>query len=172
MIRIVNVENGKRTLLKGMNSEALDLEFAFLKDPILLAYINESTLYVQKIEESADKLGSTIILQLEDIMEHTTLYDKVTWCPYIPESTFDSDVYASQLLTWSRGNTFHCYSISDITWKYGVTITIFLFDWLRIYLAFQIQAGPHKSSDIIEGGLTFKELKSNILDIGFSPGKL
>lgn len=122
MIRIVNVVNGKRTLLKGMNSEALDLEFAFLDEPVLLAYINESTLYVQRIEESADTLGSSIVLQLEDIMEHSIMYDKVTWCPYVPESTFESDVYASQLLTWSRGTAFHCYSITDITWKYGVII--------------------------------------------------
>ncbi|XP_063699404.1 enhancer of mRNA-decapping protein 4 homolog isoform X2 [Culicoides brevitarsis] len=149
MIRIVNVENGKRTLLKGMNSEALDLEFAFLDDLILLAYINDSTLYVQKIEESDDQLSSSIVLQLENGIEHVNTYDKVTWCPYIPESAFESDTYASQLLTWSRGSTFHCYSITDITWKYG--------------------NGPHKASDIEEGSLTFKELKSNILDIGFSP---
>lgn len=120
MIRIVNVENGKRTLLKGMNNEALDLEFAFLNDPILLAYINESTLYVQKIEENDDQLIASVVLQLDNIMEHTITYDKVTWCPYIPESSFESDVYASQLLTWSRGTTFHCYSVTDITWKYGV----------------------------------------------------
>lgn len=122
MIRIVNVDNGKRTLLKGMNSEALDLEFAFLDDPVLLAYINESTLYVQKIEESSDKLGSSILLQLENLKEHNSTYDKVTWCPYVPESSFDSDGYASQLITWSRGTTFHCYSVTDITWKYGVSI--------------------------------------------------
>uniref|UniRef100_A0A336M137 CSON006973 protein n=1 Tax=Culicoides sonorensis TaxID=179676 RepID=A0A336M137_CULSO len=111
MIRIVNVENGKRALIKGVYNETIDLEFAYLTEPVLLAYINESTLFIQKIVECNDNLETSLIFQINDVIEHNINHDKVTWCPYIPESTCENDLYASQLVTWSRGTTFQCYNI-------------------------------------------------------------
>lgn len=121
MIRVVNVESGQRCLIKGMNSEALDLEFAHVKVPVLLAYIEDATLYVQKISNTSDKVIANIVFTLNDPMQDPFTSFKISWCPYIPESKFESDAYTSQLLVWSRGNVFQCYSINDLVWKIGVS---------------------------------------------------
>lgn len=127
MIRVVNLDNGQRCLIKGMTSEALDLEFAFIYDPILLAYIEESVLHVQKIEEASNVLSFTEIFKLVDPLQHEPLYDKICWCPFIPKTKEKNDLYASQLLVWTRANTFQCYNISEVTKKYGVSRYFIIF---------------------------------------------
>lgn len=122
MIRVVNIDNGQRCLIKGMSNEALDLEFAFVRDPVLLAYIEESILHVQRIEESPDKLSFSEIFKLVDPLQHEPIYDKVAWCPFSSEKKPEKDLYASQMLVWARANTFQCYSIGDVAKKYGVSV--------------------------------------------------
>ena len=137
MIRIVNVETGRRLLFKGMDSEALDMEFAFTKEPVLLAFIEETALYVIKIEDLGDKIESTLVFKLLDPIGHTPICDKVAWCPYVPESKYENDDYASQLLVWSRINVFQCYSVHDVSTNYGVSRLITYLDKITGSLCFK-----------------------------------
>lgn len=120
MVRVANV-SGHRALIKGMASEVLDLEFANLKDHLILGCIEKAAVHIHKIENFPDKILCTLLLKIEDpITEVSTLNDKISWCPYMPDSENEIDEYAGQQAVWIRGNTYQCYSVRAIVDAYGV----------------------------------------------------
>lgn len=119
MVRIVHLTLGQRALIKGMSDEVLDLEFAHISSKILLGIIEQTALHVYRVDVINDKISCSLLIKIADQLDtHTPVCDKIAWCPYLPDSDFE-DEYASQLLVWTRGNSFHCYSISTILKHYG-----------------------------------------------------
>lgn len=128
MVRVVNTENGERTLIKGMTNEILDIQFAHIESQVILACIEETCLYVYRIEDEGGKIGTTFLLKIEiPVDEFETKYNKINWCPSVPQSKDEIDEYASQLLVWLHGNTFRCFSVNTIIDSYGVNVFILQF---------------------------------------------
>lgn len=123
MVRVFNSVNSHRELIKGMSNEVLDLQFAHMKSIILLGCIEQTALHVHKIEDTPDKVFSTLMVKIEDpISGHVPLYDKIKWCPFVPEGEDDVDEYVGQQLVWFRGNVYQCYSIKSVVDAYGVCL--------------------------------------------------
>lgn len=123
MVRVFNSQNNCRALIRGMSKEVLDLQFAHLKSSILLGCIEQSALHVHKFENFPDKILSTFIVKIEDpITGHIPLYDKIRWCPFVPEVEDEVDEYIGQQVVWSRGNVYQCYSIKLVVDRHGVCL--------------------------------------------------
>lgn len=121
MVRVFNSVNNNRELIKGMSNEVLDLQFAHMKSIILLGCIEQTALHVHKIEDTPEKVQCTLMVKIEDpIAGHVPLYDKIKWCPFVPEGEDEVDEYVGQQLVWFRGNVYQCYSIKTVVDAYGV----------------------------------------------------
>lgn len=150
MIRICNLENNKRTLIKGMSNEILDLQFAHLPNQIILGCIEETALHVYEINSTNDTFTWKMLLKINDpLVGYTPMYDKINWCPYVPEKGKDMDLMSSQLLVWVRGTQFQYYSVNLVVENYG--------------------AGEHNGSDIKEGCLKFTKNSHIITGATISP---
>lgn len=137
MIRIVHLTLGQRALIKGMSGEVLDLQFAHISSTILLGIIEQMALHVHAIEIISEKIVCSKLMKIHDPIDgHVPVCDKVSWCPYLQDSAFE-DKYASQLLVWTRGDTFQCYSISAVLQHYG--------------------KGDIEGKDISEGGFKYRD---------------
>lgn len=122
MVRVVSPVNGQRALIRGKSSEVLDLQFAHIKSQIVLASIENAVLHIHKIETVADNILCTLLLKIEDpIPNHVPKYDKINWCPYVPDNETDTDDSAGKLLVWTRGASFQCYNINNVVDAYGVS---------------------------------------------------
>lgn len=118
-----NSVNNNRELIKGMSNEVLDLQFAHMKSIILLGCIEQTALHVHKIEDTPEKVLCTLMVKIEDpIVGHVPLYDKIKWCPFVPEGEDEVDEYVGQQLVWFRGNVYQCYSIKSVVDAYGVCL--------------------------------------------------
>lgn len=121
MVRVVNPVSGQRALIRGMSNEVLDLQFAHMKSQIVLASIEEVALHIHKIETVGDNIICTLVLKIEDpIVEHVPKYDKINWCPYVPDNEYEMDNSISQLIVWTRGSSYQCYNIHSVVERYGV----------------------------------------------------
>ena len=121
MVRVVNFECSHRALIKGMSGEVLDLQFAYEQNQTILGSIEETALHVHKIETLPDKILCTLLLKINDpIVDHIPKYDRLSWCPYVPENNVEIDEYTSTILVWTRGNHYQCYCIRNIINHYGV----------------------------------------------------
>ncbi|XP_062546846.1 enhancer of mRNA-decapping protein 4 homolog isoform X2 [Armigeres subalbatus] len=137
MVRILHLVIGQRALIKGMKSEVLDLQFAHISSKVLLGIIDKVSLQVHKVDVVNEKVVCTLLLKINDPIEtHIPVCDKISWCPYLSGSGFVDD-YASQLLVWTRGGSFQCYSIGTVIRSYGT--------------------GELSGSDISDGGFKFRE---------------
>lgn len=151
MVRVVNPSNGNRALIKGMSTEVLDLQFAHLKDIILLACIEDAALHIHRIDALNDKIVCTLLQTIEDTNRElgvTFPVNRVSWCPYVPEKESEIDEYVSQQLVWIRGPTFRCYSICSIVQNYG--------------------KGSRLNADAMDGTIQHKE-GANVTEAAFSP---
>lgn len=123
MVRVVHIGLGQRALIKGMSNEVLDLEFAHIQSKIFLACIEESAIHVHRIETLPEKILCTFMVKIKDqLSNYTPRYDRVSWCPFMPENKNDTDESTSLLLVWTRDCTFQCYSIGTVITTYGVSI--------------------------------------------------
>lgn len=121
MVRVVNPSTGQRALIRGKSNEVLDLQFAHMKSQILLASIEDIALHIHKIETVGDNIICTLLLKIEDsIAGHLPKYDKINWCPYVPENESESDNYVGRLIVWTRGTNYQCYSVNSVVEAYGV----------------------------------------------------
>ncbi|XP_058818237.1 enhancer of mRNA-decapping protein 4 homolog isoform X2 [Topomyia yanbarensis] len=137
MVRIVHLSLGQRALIKGMSGEVLDLQFAHSSSKILLGVIEQIALHVYQVEIVNEKIICSKLLKVNDPIDgHVPLCDKISWCPYLQDSGYE-DQYASQLLVWTRGDIFQCYSISTVVQHYG--------------------SGEIAGKDISEGGFKFRD---------------
>ncbi|XP_055296288.1 enhancer of mRNA-decapping protein 4 homolog isoform X3 [Sitodiplosis mosellana] len=149
MVRVTNPVTGQRALIRGKSSEVLDLQFAHIKSQIILASIENTALHIHKIETVNDSIICTLLLKVDDPIEgHVPRFDKVNWCPYVPENETESDSDAGKLLVWTRGNSFQCYNVGSVVDSYGI--------------------GTHHANEITEGSLKFDEV-SAITDASLSP---
>lgn len=178
MVRVTNPVTGQRALIRGKSSEVLDLQFAHMKSQIMLASIETTALHIHKIETLADNIICTLLLKIDDPVEgHVPKYDKINWCPYVPENVTESDNDAGKLLVWTRGNSFQCFNVGMVVDNYGVRhILSFLYIFWTFHFILQFknnifkcnQIGTHHATDIIEGSLKFDE-SSPITDASLSP---
>lgn len=122
MVRVVNPKTGQRALIRGMTNEVLDIQFAHIKSQILLASIEDIALHIHTIESVGDSIICALLMKIEDsIPGHVPKYDKINWCPYVPETESESDNYIGKLLVWTRGKNYQCYNIPAIVETYGVS---------------------------------------------------
>lgn len=133
MVRVVNPESSQRALIRGKSSEVLDLQFAHIKSQILLASIEINALHVHRIEEINGTILCTLQLKIEDpIVNYVPKYDKVNWCPFVPDSETENDDHAGKLLVWTRDTSCQCINVSTVIESHGVSdfqhfIVIFFF---------------------------------------------
>lgn len=133
MVRVANPVTGQRALIRGKSSEVLDLQFAHMKSQIMLASIEITALHIHKIETVNENIICTLLLKIEDpVAGHVPKFDKVNWCPYVPENETESDSDAGKLLVWTRGATFQCYNVGSVVDSYGV-ILIYCFTFCAIH---------------------------------------
>lgn len=122
MVRVVNAALSLRALIKGMTGEVLDLQFAHLKSKIILGCIEKGALHIHKIENMSDSIVCTLLLKIQDSMNAPlTSFNRINWCPYVPEDEMEIDEYVSHQLVWIRGSTYQCYSIRSVIDMYGVS---------------------------------------------------
>lgn len=125
MVRVANPTTGQRALIRGKSSEVLDLQFAHIKSQIMLASIEITALHIHKIETIENNIICTLLLKVEDpVADHVPKYDKINWCPYVPENEAESDSDAGKLLVWTRGSTFQCYNVGTVVDTYGVSMKL------------------------------------------------
>ena len=125
MVRLMHTGINKRDLIKGMSSEVLDLQFAYLSADIVIGCIEETALHIHKVQIDLEEESMNVIrlLKIENpLADHVPYLDKINWCPYVPELEDDNDDYSGLLLTWVKGSKYECYSIKTIieTYKVGV----------------------------------------------------
>lgn len=121
MVRVVNPVSGQRALIRGMSNEVLDIQFAHIKSQVLLASIEDAALHIHNIEMVNDSILCTLVLKIEDpIAGHVPKYDKINWCPYVPENEYNIENSISQLIVWTRGASYQCYNVHSVIQKYGV----------------------------------------------------
>ncbi|XP_050101628.1 enhancer of mRNA-decapping protein 4 homolog isoform X2 [Anopheles aquasalis] len=116
MVRVVHLQAFDRVLIKGMSGEVLDIQFAHTSTPdCLLGIIEPTALHVHQVLLKDDKLTTTLKVKITDPLDgHVPVCDRISWCPYLRENEYEIDDFASQLLVWTRGATFQCYSISTL----------------------------------------------------------
>lgn len=122
MVRVTNPVTGQRALILGKSSEVLHLQFAHIKSQIMLASIENTALHIHKIETVNDSIICTLLLKIDDpIDDHVPKFDKINWCPYVPENETETDSDAGKLLVWTRGTSFQCYNVGAVVDSYGVS---------------------------------------------------
>lgn len=127
MVRVTDPNTGQRALIRGKSGEVLDLQFAHIKSQIMLASIEVNALHVHKIETVDDNIICTLLLKIEDpIADHVPKFDKINWCPYVPENDMETDSDAGKLLVWTRGTSFQCYNVGSVVDAYGVSLYWFI----------------------------------------------
>lgn len=127
MVRVTNPHTGQRALIRGKTSEVLDLQFAHMKSQIMLASIEQTALHVHKIETVNDAIICTLLLKIDDpVAGHVPRFDKINWCPYVPENETETDSDAGKLLVWTRGASFQCYNVGTLVDSYGVSLRLSL----------------------------------------------
>lgn len=116
MVRVSNVETGLRSLIKGMTGEVLDLQFAHIETERILACIDLQSLHIYKIDTTPSSLVNSFLIKIADPLEnYSPKFDKIAWCPCVPEmSSDDSDEDLSKLIVWARGNQFQCFSVQAL----------------------------------------------------------
>ncbi|XP_035773985.1 enhancer of mRNA-decapping protein 4 homolog isoform X1 [Anopheles albimanus] len=116
MVRVVHLQAFDRVLIKGMSGEVLDIQFAHTSTPdCLLGIIEPTALHVHQVMLKDDKLTTTLKVKITDPLDgHVPVCDRISWCPYLRENEYEIDDFASQLLVWTRGATFQCYSINTL----------------------------------------------------------
>ncbi|XP_051858129.1 enhancer of mRNA-decapping protein 4 homolog isoform X1 [Drosophila albomicans] len=130
MVRVCNTNTSQRALIKGMNGEVLDLQFAHSERDRILAVIDVSSMFVYKIDLIDGSLLCKLVLKVDDpIANYTPEFDMVSWCPYITSSHSSNaggTVGASgeeedenQLLLWSRSSQFQCFHVRMIVSEHG-----------------------------------------------------
>ncbi|XP_053673254.1 enhancer of mRNA-decapping protein 4 homolog [Anopheles nili] len=149
MVRVAHLDLPERGLIKGLSDEILDLQFAHTgTSDCLLGIIERTALHVHQVLVTAEKVTTTLKVKIVDPLEwHVPVCDRITWCPYLGNGGDEIDDFAKQLLVWTRGSTFQCYSISALTKSYLNTTDL---------KASDIEVGGFKASDgdaIITGSL-------------------
>ncbi|EDW63920.2 uncharacterized protein Dvir_GJ17172 [Drosophila virilis] len=92
MVRVCNTSTSQRALIKGMNGEVLDLQFAHSERERILAVIDMCSLFVYKIDLIDGNLICKLVLKVDDpIANYVPEYDMVSWCPYITSSGSSSN---------------------------------------------------------------------------------
>lgn len=115
MVRVAHLGLNVRTLLKGMSKEVLDLEFAYISPEIMIGCIEEENLHIFRVKITNDTMTTEQLLKIESpLADHIPKLDKISWCPYVPENSDDTDEFSGKLLVWVRGSKFECYSIKSI----------------------------------------------------------
>ncbi|XP_037912102.1 enhancer of mRNA-decapping protein 4 homolog isoform X3 [Hermetia illucens] len=148
MVRVISGE--KRALIKGMTGEVYDIQFAHNEKQRILACAEASMLHIYKVDVLPDNLVCNLLLEIEDpLLNYIPKYDKVSWCPYVPDEASDTDDDASQLLVWSRGNCCHCFNINTVLSSYG--------------------NGRHSASSITEGALKLMDNAIIVTWVALSP---
>ncbi|XP_052894324.1 enhancer of mRNA-decapping protein 4 homolog isoform X1 [Anopheles moucheti] len=135
MVRVAHLDLPERGLIKGLSDEILDLQFSHNNTyDCLLGIIERTTLHVHKVLVKGEKLTTALKVKIVDPLDgHVPTCDRITWCPYMSDGADYSDDFAKELLVWTRGPTFQCYSISALAKSYIDTTDL-------------------KASDIDEGG--------------------
>lgn len=152
MVRLIHFEMGcKRALIKNFSKEVLDLQFANYSKEIIIGCIEETALHVHKLEAANDLLQAVLLVKIENpIAGHVPVFDKISWCPYVPEENDVEDEFSVQLLVWVRGNRFECYAVKTIIETYN--------------------AGEHKAENITDGVVkSYEEDRALITSVTFSP---
>lgn len=122
MVRVVTPANGHRALIRGKTSEVIDLQFAHMRSQVLLASIEMTALHVHKIETSNDNIICTDILKIDDpLVNYKPLWDRVHWCPYVPESETEAESDSGKILIWTRDERLKCYNVETVVDTYGVS---------------------------------------------------
>ncbi|XP_034471576.1 enhancer of mRNA-decapping protein 4 homolog isoform X2 [Drosophila innubila] len=131
MVRVCNTNTSQRALIKGMNGEVLDLQFAHSERERILAVIDVSSLFVYKIDLIDGNLMCKLVLKVDDpIASYVPEYDMVSWCPYVTSSHTSSSTATAigatgeeedenQLLIWSRSTQFQCFHVRMIVTEHG-----------------------------------------------------
>ncbi|KAH8263089.1 hypothetical protein KR044_004321 [Drosophila immigrans] len=131
MVRVCNTNTSQRALIKGMNGEVLDLQFAHSERDRILAVIDVSSMFVYKIDLIDGSLMCKLVLKVDDpIANYTPEFDMVSWCPYITSSHSSNaggtvvgasgeEEDENQLLLWSRSSQFQCFHVRMIVSEHG-----------------------------------------------------
>ncbi|EAA12423.4 AGAP008324-PA, partial [Anopheles gambiae str. PEST] len=151
MVRVAHLDLPERGLIKGLSDEILDLQFSHNSTTeCLLGIIERTTLHVHQVLVKGEKVTTALKVKIVDPLEgHVPICDRITWCPYLGDGTDFNDEFAKQLLVWTRGSTFQCYSISVLTKSYIDTTDL-------------------KASDIEEGGFKANDGEATITGSVFS----
>ncbi|XP_050076513.1 enhancer of mRNA-decapping protein 4 homolog [Anopheles maculipalpis] len=151
MVRVAHLDLPERGLIKGLSDEILDLQFSHNSTyDCLLGIIERTTLHVHKVLVKGDKVTTALKVKIVDPLDgHVPVCDRITWCPYLNDESDYSDDFAKELLVWTRGSTFQCYSISALTKSYIDTTDL-------------------KASDIEEGGFKANDGDATITGSVFS----
>lgn len=154
MVRLIHFGQGsKRSLIKGMSKEVLDLQFADYSKEIIIGCIEESALHIHRLDvvENSDSLQCTQLLKIESpLTDHVPKLDKISWCPFVPFPDETETVDEFLLLVWVRGNKFECYSVKTI---------------LEVY-----KQGVHQAKSITEGLVRcYEDNQALITNVTYSP---
>uniref|UniRef100_A0A182NTU0 Uncharacterized protein n=1 Tax=Anopheles dirus TaxID=7168 RepID=A0A182NTU0_9DIPT len=121
MVRVAHLELPERCLIKGLSDDILDLQFSHNSTTeCLLGIIERTALHVHQVLVKSEKVTTALKVKIVDPLEgHVPVCDRITWCPYLGDGGGDEmDDFAKQLLVWTRGSTFQCYSISALSKLY------------------------------------------------------
>lgn len=122
MVRVVTPANGHRALIRGKTSEVLDLQFAHMRSQVVLASIELTALHVHKIETVQDNIICTEMLKIDDpLTGYSPKFDRVHWCPYVPDNENEPETDVAKLLVWTRGEKLQCYNVETVVENYGVS---------------------------------------------------
>uniref|UniRef100_A0A182JUE4 Uncharacterized protein n=1 Tax=Anopheles christyi TaxID=43041 RepID=A0A182JUE4_9DIPT len=151
MVRVAHLDLPERGLIKGLSDEILDLQFSHNStSECLLGIIERTTLHVHQVLVKGEKVTTALKVKIVDPLDgHVPICDRITWCPYLGDGTDFNDEFAKQLLVWTRGPTFQCYSISVLAKSYIDTTDL-------------------KASDIEEGGFKASDGEATITGSVFS----
>ncbi|XP_050685648.1 enhancer of mRNA-decapping protein 4-like [Leptidea sinapis] len=119
MVRVVYMEPGvnERILIKGMKGEVQDLAFAFIKNQVLLASIDElGNIFVHEIEFVDGKLRYSLVVEIHDNTGMGGSAHLVAWCPYIPDDEDDaSDDDVAKMLLTTHSNVARIWNIGEVS---------------------------------------------------------
>uniref|UniRef100_A0AAG5DC22 Enhancer of mRNA-decapping protein 4 WD40 repeat region domain-containing protein n=1 Tax=Anopheles atroparvus TaxID=41427 RepID=A0AAG5DC22_ANOAO len=151
MVRVAQLQVAERGIIRGLSNEVLDIQFAHTSSPdYLLGIIERTTLQVHQVFVKGNKVTTALKVKIVDPLEgHVPVCDRINWCPYLRENDYEIDDFASQLLVWTRGSTFQCYSISTLTKTYADTSDL-------------------KACDIDEGGFKANDADATVTGSVFS----
>uniref|UniRef100_A0AAY4EUE7 Enhancer of mRNA-decapping protein 4 n=1 Tax=Denticeps clupeoides TaxID=299321 RepID=A0AAY4EUE7_9TELE len=127
MIRVLSLDSGERTLLKGFTGSVTDLAFAHL-DSSLLGCVDEAgNLVIWQLTSSGSKIQDGVIVHIkrpEDTPQNSNR--RLIWCPYILEDNEDSPEDACQTLALLHDDRAEVWDIdilrsSNSTWPVDAT---------------------------------------------------